>query len=376
MIGNQILYVEDDPFLGEWVQYELSSEGYDLKLANDGESGINAALSAHQPDLILLDVQLPGMSGYQICKILRNTPQTASIPIVFLTARDSMDDMLLGFDVGGIDYLTKPFSMTELKARVHAHLRQNEQVRKQERTDVAGEIQTTADIQKSMMTRTIPAIDGLDVVAQVQMAQEAGGDFFDFQELPDGRLYMVEADVSGKGLPAALLMSAARSVIRATASQGIGPHQVLTRVNEQLYADLTEVSKFVTVFMGLYSPETRQLRYSNAGHSAAIYRPHDGVARIVEPDNPPVGVLDSYEYLEQSMEFETGDLLVVCSDGYLEATNAKGEMFGLRRMIEQVTALGDRPAQEIADALLAKVTEFAQGIRQFDDQSLVILRGV
>ena len=229
---------------------------------------------------------------------------------------------------------------------------------------------------KAFVELNAARIDGLDVVAQVQMAQEAGGDFFDFQELPDGRLYMVEADVSGKGLPAALLMSAARSVIRATASQGIGPHQVLTRVNEQLYADLTEVSKFVTVFMGLYSPETRQLRYSNAGHSAAIYRPHDGVARIVEPDNPPVGVLDSYEYLEQSMEFETGDLLVVCSDGYLEATNAKGEMFGLRRMIEQVTALGDRPAQEIADALLAKVTEFAQGIRQFDDQSLVILRGV
>jgi phosphoserine phosphatase RsbU/P len=373
---QRILYVEDDAYLGQWIEYELTAEGYHVTLAANGEAGLRAAMATRPPDLVLLDVQLPGLTGYEICHTLRDTPQTAGIPIVFLTARSSTDDMLRGFEMGGIDYLTKPFSLNELKARVQAQLRQRTQVGRSARAQVAGELQTAAELQQQIMSRTIPHVQGLDVAAKVRMAKEAGGDFFDFQTMPNGQLFLLEADVVGKGLPAALLMSAARSVIRATQAQDVGPHEVLSRVNGQLYADLTEANSFITVFMGLYDPATRELRYANAGQSAAIHRQADQRPELLIPENPPVGVLDPYSFTERRIHIDAGDLVVVCSDGLLEAINKRGEMFGLSRLLDAVAYCGDRPAQEVADTLLDQVARFTQDREQFDDESLIVLRGV
>lgn len=127
---HQILLVEDEAPLREWVSYELETEGYHVLRAPNGLSGLKAAQS-QLPDLILLDVQLPGMDGFQLCRELQNNPLIASIPVIFLTARTTLNDKLIGFESGGIDYLTKPFKMSELKARVKAslHRRQVEQQR-------------------------------------------------------------------------------------------------------------------------------------------------------------------------------------------------------------------------------------------------------
>lgn len=137
-MGERILIIEDDAPLREWVSYELEAEGHEIFLAPNGLAGLNAARSENYPDLILLDVGLPGMNGFQVCKALQEDPFTASIPIIFLTARTTLDDKLIGFASGGVDYLTKPFKMAELKARVKAvlHRRDVERQRAQSSLDL------------------------------------------------------------------------------------------------------------------------------------------------------------------------------------------------------------------------------------------------
>ena len=137
-MNDKILIIEDDAPLREWVSYELEADGHEISLAPNGLSGLNVARNESHPDLILLDVGLPGMNGFQVCKALQDDPFTASIPIIFLTARTTLDDKLIGFASGGVDYLTKPFKMAELKARVKAvlHRRNIERQRAQARLDL------------------------------------------------------------------------------------------------------------------------------------------------------------------------------------------------------------------------------------------------
>ncbi|MEM7032516.1 MAG: hybrid sensor histidine kinase/response regulator [Chloroflexota bacterium] len=126
-----ILIVEDDPQISLWLDYELAEEGYHTTVANSGDQGLANALTGVKPDLILLDVQLPGLTGFEVCHQLQQKPDTAMIPIIFLTARATLDDKLNGLKNGAVDYLTKPFKMDELKARVETNLRRNQVVQEQ-----------------------------------------------------------------------------------------------------------------------------------------------------------------------------------------------------------------------------------------------------
>ncbi len=207
---NRILYVEDDPFLRDWVDYELSADGYRVVLASDGESGLMSAQSSAQPDLIILDIGLPEMDGFQLCRALQQDISTANIPVIFLSARNAVDDRLQGFQVGGLDYLPKPFSMAELKARVQAGLRRQQLGQMREREAATAEMSEASTIQRNLMQRSISTFPGIDLAANCRPARHVAGDRFDFQPVDERVLYLVEADVSGKGMPAALLMSETR----------------------------------------------------------------------------------------------------------------------------------------------------------------------
>lgn len=237
-------------------------------------------------------------------------------------------------------------------------------------------------VQMHLLPQSPPAISGLDVHARTRPALEVGGDFYDLLSTPDGPYTFVVGDVSGKGISAALIMAMTRTVLRGAGrvrgpdTHWLTPAEVMSRATEELYDDLTEVSMFVTVFLGQYDPHRRQLCYANLAHSPVIYCPAGGPARFLEADGPALGVLPVNLSEDQSMPFGPGDLLVVATDGFNEACNISGEMFGYERLLELVERLSDQCADEIATKLYESVALFSAGHSQDDDQTVVIIKGV
>ncbi len=239
------------------------------------------------------------------------------------------------------------------------------------------ELDLTASIQLQLLPKKLPAIAGLDIHAHSRPAEQVGGDFYTFTTHSTGHLVLTIGDVSGKGLPAALLMTMTRTVLHGVARfiPLLHPKAVLSRVNEDLYEDLTEVGMFVTMFASCYDPATRELTYANAGHSPVIYCPVDGHAHILKADGPAIGVLPLTQSENMVLSFGTGDILVLASDGLNEAHNSSGELFGFERLRTLIEELRHRSAKEIAETLFERITCFATGCDQFDDQTLIVVKG-
>jgi len=237
-------------------------------------------------------------------------------------------------------------------------------------------------VQMHLLPQHPPAVAGLDVYARTLPALQVGGDFYDLIRPAGGPYTFVVGDVSGKGISAALIMAMTRTVLR-SASRAPGPTaawptpaQIMSRATDELYDDLTEVGMFATIFFGQYDPAARRLRYANLGHSPAIYRPAGGPPRLLEADGPALGMLPVNLAEDQELTFGPGDLLLVATDGFNEARNAQGELFGYDRLLHLVEALADQPAGAIAERLYEQVAAFSAGHGQDDDQTLIILKGI
>ncbi len=247
-----------------------------------------------------------------------------------------------------------------------------------EQAKLKAELDLTASIQLQLLPQKLPSIAGLDLYAHSRPAKRVGGDFYTFNTHGTGHLVLTIGDVSGKGLPAALLMNMTRTVLHGVARfiPLLHPKAVLSRVNEDLYDDFTEVGMFVTACVGCYDPATRQLLYANAGHSPVVYCPINGSARILQADGPAIGVLPMMQSENASLRFDSGDVLVLATDGLNEAQNSSGELFGYERLRILIEELRHCSAKDIAEGLFERITCFAEGCDQFDDQTLIVMKGI
>ncbi len=245
-------------------------------------------------------------------------------------------------------------------------------------TRLQTELKLARDVQTHLLPQRPPCTPGLDIWAGSEPARQVGGDWFDFVTHSKQCLHFCVGDVSGKGMSAALLMSMTRTTIRNALrfDNGLNSAQIVDYVNTALYDDFTEVGMFATLFVGRYDSQERRLRYANAGHSPVIYRPAHGTARLLEADDVPVGVFPDSVTMECEFLFEPGDLLVVCTDGFNEAQNSSGDLFGLDNLLQLVDDLAEQPATEIGLGLVTAVANFAHNQPQADDQTLVVCKGV
>jgi sigma-B regulation protein RsbU (phosphoserine phosphatase) len=204
-----------------------------------------------------------------------------------------------------------------------------------------------------------------------------GGDLYDFVLRRGGPLTFVAGDVSGKGAAAALLMSMTHALFRSTTgAPAFTPADIVAHVNTHLYEDLSAVASFVTLFVGQFQPRSRCLAYANAGHAPVIYFRRGRAATLLEADGPAVGIMPATLSDNHALSLEPGDVLVVATDGFNEAQDERGEMYGIERMLGLVETLAAEPAQQIALGLYKDVDAFAEGRAQDDDQTLLVLKGV
>ena len=242
-----------------------------------------------------------------------------------------------------------------------------------EKERIERELELAAAIQRAILPRELPRIAGLELAGATRPTRQVGGDYFDVFPLSRGRLAFVVADVSGKGIPAALLVSTIHAAIHLQIDAADTIVDLVYRIDRHLQR-FSSTHKFLTLFFGLIDPEESFLRYVSAGHNPALLARGSGAIEHLGATGVPVGIVANGSWYEATTPYEPGDLLCVYTDGFTEATNAEDDEFGIDRLQNGLAARRTLPARDLSDQLFDAVERFAQGVPQYDDQTLLIVR--
>jgi sigma-B regulation protein RsbU (phosphoserine phosphatase) len=235
------------------------------------------------------------------------------------------------------------------------------------------EMQLAAEIQRQILPKGSPVVPGYQLTGWYRPARQVGGDYYDLFPLKDGRIRVVVGDVSGKGMPAALMVSTLHSALRLLFDQAQFGPALLERLNRHI-AESSAANKFITMLLAELDPRTAVLHYMNAGHNPGILLRHGGAVEQLTAGGLPLGLMPQARFQSRALTLEPGDLLCLYSDGITEAESPEEEEFGMARLIDLLLRERDRPLEDLVDAIVQTVGEFSQGRPQGDDQTLVLLR--
>jgi sigma-B regulation protein RsbU (phosphoserine phosphatase) len=373
-MSDRILVVEDDPALLRGLTDNLRAESFDVLTATDGGVACHL-IRCERPDLVVLDVTLPGLDGFEVCRRMRG--EGLQTPILMLTSRGDESDRVQGLTAGADDYVTKPFSLSELFARIRGILL-HRRAWLDERGDLDRELRTASVVQRRLFPTEASGVPGLDCAGVCHPARLMGGDYFDYFSVGPGLLALLVADVSGKGAPAALLTATLQGCMRANGPLlGDRCDEVARRANAQLFAT-TDSARYATLFYAVYDAAAQSLTYVNAGHVAPlVLRPSRalgaGAGEVVALDSsaPPIGLFDAIAPECGRIPFGDDDRLVIVSDGVLEASNDRDEEFGRERLDAVLRQAHGRGAAQVCEAVLQAVLDHSRGRPQADDVTIL-----
>jgi sigma-B regulation protein RsbU (phosphoserine phosphatase) len=346
-----------------------------LSLALNGEMALQIATRT-PPDLVLLDIVMPGLDGYEVCRRLRQMPETAEVPIMFLSSLEEVQNKTRGFEAGANDYLTKPFEMLEVKARVRSLLKAkaySDAVKEQ----IASELRVAREIQMGMLPHDFTAVEQAYQVgfgAVLEPAREVGGDLYGICAASPERLVIFLGDVSGKGIPASMFMVRAISLARLLSREVAEPERILARLNDELAAD-NPSGMFVTFLCGVFEPVSGRLVLANAGHCRPVLLPAGQAPRwAVRHLGTALGFEPGLTFERTELTLLEGDALIFYTDGVSEAFNPQEECYGNDRLLADAGAFAGQSAPAVVAGLLQKVRAYAGTAPQSDDIAILALR--
>ncbi len=381
---RKILVVDDEPDLEHLLRRRLRREvrdgRYELLFARDGFKALELLKKNSDIELVLSDINMPGMTGLTLLEQIPSVDPR--IRAVIVSAYNDMVNIRTAMNRGAFDFITKPINFGDLKITIEKTLKHMRQMREAlEARDRLVTLQNELDIasrmQQSIMPKEFPSPPGYQMFGNMEAAREVGGDFFDVTELADGQVGLTVADVSGKGVPAALFMMLSRALLKSATTLLSSPSEVLATVNSALEAD-NAAAMFVTLFHAMLDPQTGTLQYANGGHNPPLVIHANGSSsQLPTTGGLALGVVPDFSYRQLPAALEPGDIAVLYSDGVTEAVNEADEEFGLQRL-EAVFAnqrLAGASAQDVCNAIFEAVREFAGERPQFDDITcLVVMR--
>lgn len=367
------ILVVDDARTNVDILVEALKAEYKLSVALSGEDALKI-IDRTPPDLVLLDIVMPGLDGYEVCRRVRASPSHRDIPVMFLSALEDVKDKTKGFEAGGNDYLSKPFEILEVKARVRSLLKAkaySDAVKEQ----LASELRIAREIQVGILPANIAGATqgtGLEVQAFLEPAKEVGGDLYEVLRRSDGTVLIVIGDVSGKGIPAALFMGVTMTLVRTIGRKLQPPDVVLAEVNDALAAQNPR-NMFATLLCMIYSPQDQTLQYASAGHPPPILiRAKRATLTPIEP-GLVAGAMPGLKPPCQSMRLEPGDRLLLYTDGVTEAFNESKELLGEPRLLDQLSRDTGVSASDAVRCALAAVRSHAGQQPQSDDIAMIAL---
>ena len=382
----RVLVVDDTPDNRDLIARFLAREGYELSFADDGEAAL-AAVQAELPDLVLLDVCMPGLDGFETCRRLKGEPRTADVPVIFLTCLTDADDRVRGLQLGAVDWVAKPFDPAEVRARVRnqVRLRQLQRALQLANAELLArhellqqDLQAAAAIQRSLLPRSAPASPAFELAWRFVPCEAVGGDIF--QVLPLGRdrhaLWLL--DVAGHGVPAAMLtvsvaqaLAPGAGLVCAPDGEPAGPAQVLARLDAEYPHERFE--RHVTCAYALLDARTGELRTSLAAHPAPLLVRAGGAVERLAAGGTVIGLSGALPFEEQVTRLLAGDRLLLHTDGVVELEAPDGRAFGEERLAAFLADRRDQPLQATCDELLAGLSAFAGGRPPRDDMSFLAL---
>lgn len=379
--GAGILLVDDAPANLQVLAGMLKERGYKARPVPSGKLALQAA-RREPPDLILLDINMPEMNGYEVCEQLKADDKLKGIPVIFISALTEQLDKVKAFATGGVDYITKPFQMEELHARVETHLklrrlqvelenysRQLELARDRLKCD----LELARVVQRGLLPPRLPEIPGYEFFAYYESALEIGGDYYDFIPLSRQRIAIMLGDVAGKGVAAALLMAKLSAEARFCTLTDPDPAAAVTKLNS-LMIQSGIADRFVTLSATILDHASHTVTLVNAGHpSPLVYRRATctvAEATSLEVTGLPLGVLDGFAYASCRVELEPGDCILAFTDGVTEAMDVNDVQLQKSGVIAAIQGNAYSP-RALGERVVQAAKQFAAGRSQHDDIALV-----
>jgi len=372
-ISGKILLVEDEFNIAKLFMHNLSKAGFNCEHASNGKEGLKLAHEI-KPDLIISDIMMPEMDGFQFRQELLKDPELKSIPFVFLTAKGSEEDILKGFDLEIEDYIIKTSSPKVVIAKVSAILKSLEK----ERVKVVDEVQKAADsMVATVVPETPPKFHGLEI-NQLYMPYKnvPGGDFIDYFRIDDNNFVVILGDVMGKRWGAwyfavayaGYVRSAARFVLES--SKEFKPSEILQRINEAVYKDERISEVFITLSIIIFDVKNKTAKYSGAGDLPIIHKSLNQ-AKYIQSTGLLLGFSQSGQYEDHEIKLQEGDEIILITDGITESRNKNGEQYGQERLINFVSSLSSN--EKTIDALKNEIINFTNGELE-DDVSVISIK--
>ncbi len=374
---KKLVLVVDDVPVNLQVVSAILKDDFKVRVATSGAKALDLVKTKPHPDLILLDVTMPEMDGYEVCGILKATPEIRDIPVIFLTGKTETEDETKGFEVGAVDYIHKPFSPAVVKARVHTHLglREAREQLARQLLDINNELEMAREIQLAILPHEIPRINGLEIAARYIPMSLVAGDFYDFIVVDEKHVGILVADVSGHGLPAALIASMLKAAFAAQSPHACDPARVLSGLNQSLCGKFK--NHFVTGAYVFVDMEKNSIKYAGAGHPPLLlWRQSSAAASEVLENGLLLGFFKDAPYSVVEVCVQPGDKAVLYTDGILETRSPSKEEFGPDLFKVFLESNHNLKADKFADLMLDELTGWSEnhkGNGQEDDITLLVI---
>ncbi|MCS5712001.1 SpoIIE family protein phosphatase [Candidatus Berkiella aquae] len=382
--STKILIVDDEPdvevLMKQRFRRQIRESKFELFFAHNGLEALDQLSKDLEIRLVISDINMPEMDGLTLLRNI-NEKFPAVIPII-VSAYGDMNNIRAAMNLGAFDFVTKPINFDDLNVTIDKTLTHIQNLLDAQKTrsrldGILHELNVASEIQQSILPRNFISDTNIEMFAKMAAAKEIGGDFYDFFWLDDAKskLAIVIADVSGKGVPAALFMTVSRTLIRAHAYNHLGsPGGCLTKVNSALQKDNTNVM-FVTTFYGILDVNTGVLTYTNAGHNPShIIRKGGQVETMKNIHGMALAVIEDLVYKEDQITLNIGDTLFLYTDGVTEAENPSGALLGDEKLIASLDQYRNLAPSELINTIRSDIITYANGWPQSDDITMLAIR--
>ena len=370
----KILVVDDEPDLEplmlQRMRRNIRSGRYQFVFAHNGVEALEMLSQDETIDMVLSDINMPQMDGLTL---LEQIPKVdPNIRSVIISAYGDMKNIRTAMNRGAFDFVTKPVDFEDLQVTIDRTLRHMEEWReallsRDKLVALQNELDVARGMQQSILPVQFPEGPGYRVYGKMQAARNVGGDFFDVMSLDQGRIGLAVADVSDKGVPAALFMMSSRTLLKGAAIGHESPGDVLREVNDLLLEN-NEGTMFVTVLYAVYDPDTRRFTYANGGHNSPLIIHADGTSTLLPlTGGIALGVAPDLKYEQHSVTLSPGDSVILYTDGVTEAMNGDEDQFGLDPLVEFFGANPPRDPEKATMDVFDAVNAFAGDTPQSDD---------
>ena len=377
----RILVVDDEVDLEQLMLQQMRREirrgRYTFEFAHNGAEALERLREDNDFDIVLSDINMPVMDGLTMLEQIPDV--NPNIRAVMVSAYGDMDNIRTAMNRGAFDFVTKPIDFGDLRVTVERTIENlmlwREALSSRDKlVAVQHELGVAQSMQQNILPTTFPTTENYDVYAHMVAARSVGGDFYDIYDLGGGKLGVVIADVSDKGVPAAMFMMASRTLLKACAFCSVSPSQVLGQVNQML-SENNDAMTFVTLLYGIYDPETGSFVYSNAGHNFPIVvRPGPSVELLESTGGIALGIEGEFPFQEETTTLEPGSMVVLYTDGVSEAEKEDGEMFEMERFGEIFKKNSFESAKQATEAVFDGVKDFVGDSPQSDDITCLVLK--